>query len=93
MIASNVAPGDEVTVLLTGTGAHRARVSHRARVYSVQVPQVATFNVRRNHGNGKEYSVYRYQLADEGSTWARGWDTEDARALEATVLLQESAVD
>lgn len=90
MIASNVAPGDEVTVLLTGAGAHRARV------YSVQVPQfatfLATFNVRRNYSNRKEYSVYRYQLADEGQTWARGWDTEDARAFEATVLLQRSAV-
>jgi len=27
----------------------------------------------------------------EGVGWARGWDTEDARALEATVLLQRSA--
>lgn len=85
MSASNVAPGDEVTVLRGGEIV-------RLKIYSVQAAQIATFNVRRNYGNGKEYSVHRYHFADEGETWARGWDTEDARALEATVLLQRSAV-
>lgn len=28
---------------------------------------------------------------DEGRTWARGWDGEDADALRATYLLQRSA--
>ena len=74
MIASNVAPGDEVTVYLGAL--------QRLQIHSVQVPLVSTFNVLMGG------SRYRFHLLDEGQTWARGWDTEDARALEATVLLQ-----
>lgn len=77
MIASNVAPGDEVTVYLGAL--------QRLQIHSVQVPLVSTFNVLMGG------SRYRFHLLDEGQTWARGWDTEDARALEATVLLQASA--
>ena len=85
MSASNVAPGDEVTVVTN-------RTIVRLKVYSVQAPLrhplfYRTFNVRPEGAPSR----LRYRFDDEGQTWARGWDTEDARALEATVLLQASA--
>lgn len=35
--------------------------------------------------------VYTLRLRDDGVTWVRGYDNEDARALEATMLLVRSA--
>jgi hypothetical protein len=64
-------------------------VARRLTVYSVQPklppPYPWTFNVAV-YG-----TPYAFRFDDEGQTWARGWDTEDARALEATVLLTASA--
>lgn len=41
-----------------------------------------------NYGDGRSNSVRR---EDEGKTWARGWNTKDANALEAQLILQRSA--
>ena len=43
----------------------------------------------RNAEPGPVHSSLRRR--DEGKTWARGWEGEDADALRATFLLQRSA--
>jgi hypothetical protein len=83
MIASNVTPGDEITIVVSNWVARAAVVALRLELNPPQL--IAATDKSRN------YSRYRFRLCEEGQTWARGWDTEDARALEATVLLVASA--
>ena len=83
MIASNVAPIDHVTIVIGDEVARAVVAKRRPELHPPQFD--AATDKSRN------YSRYRFRLCEEGQTWARGWDTEDARALEATVLLQASA--
>jgi hypothetical protein len=84
MIASNVASGDEVTVVMWPwheiVKAHAARGEDPSKLYYTACDDRPGYS-----------GVFWRPLADLGQTWARGWDTEDARVLEATVLLQQSA--
>ena len=50
-------------------------------------PQVSKRNFVANCGGSGGLCVY-YRYRDEGITWARGWHTKDAKALEAVEALR-----
>lgn len=77
-------PGAPITVALSGgwtAGLEMPILYTHERVLTANDAVI-------NYGNSRSNYVRR---EDEGKTWARGWDTKDAQAFEAQLILESSA--
>jgi len=80
--------GTRVTVMVTRrNGAARAM---NAFVFERR-PTTFVAYLDEQYGKGDFKESRAFQLADEGITWARGWNRDDQGALTAAYLLAKSA--
>lgn len=87
-LPQQLSPGTRITVMVERLGGPRAM---NAFVFERRPTTGFSAYLDEQYGKSDFKNSYTFQLADEGITWARGWDRDDQGVLRAAYLLSRSA--